>query len=104
MDLLTRRSLLITCLSDLRNSLMGAQSTFDMIKQHGGWQHLVDHKGKPFRSFEAFCEHPNGLGLEVREIEQRLTAVTLGLRQAWQRASEEERRAFFSWVKEQGYE
>jgi hypothetical protein len=40
-------------------------------------QHLRDLKGRPFRSFEEFCASPNGLGLERKEVERRLTAPEL---------------------------
>ena len=75
--IITRRSLLVACLSDIKNNRTTGQTVFAEIQQHGGWQHLRDLKGRPFRSFEEFCASPNGLGLERKEIERRLTAQEL---------------------------
>jgi hypothetical protein len=75
--IITRRSLLVACLSDIKNNRTTGRAVYDEIEQHGGWQHLRDLKGKPFRSFDQFCKNPNGLGLERDEIERRLTAQEL---------------------------
>jgi hypothetical protein len=75
--IITQRSLLIACLSDIKNNRTTGQTVFAEIKQFGGWQHLVDLKGKPFRSFDQFCQSPNGLGLEPSEINRRLNAQEL---------------------------
>jgi hypothetical protein len=75
--IITRRSLLIACLSDIKNNRSTGKDVFEEIKQFGGWQHLVDLKGQPFRSFEHFCENPNGIGLAKPEIERRLSAQEL---------------------------
>lgn len=72
--IITRRSLLLACLSDIKNNRMVGQKVYGDIKSVGGWRHLQDLNGKPFRSFKQFCESPNGLGLKVAEIERRLTA------------------------------
>jgi hypothetical protein len=75
--IITSRSLLVSCLSDIRNNRTTGETVFAEIKQYGGWQHLQDLNGKPFRSFEEFCRSPNGLSLERTEIERRLTAQQL---------------------------
>jgi len=75
--IITRRSLLVACLSDIKNNRTAGQSVYDEIKRIGGWQHLEDLTGRPFRSFEEFCASPNGLGIERPEIERRLTAPEL---------------------------
>lgn len=75
--IITRRSLLIACLSDIKNNRSTGKDVFEDIKQFGGWQHLVDLKGQPFRSFDHFCENPNGIGLAKPEIERRLSAQEL---------------------------
>lgn len=75
--IITRRSLLVACLSDIKNNRTAGQSVYDEIRRVGGWQHLDDLGGRPFRSFEQFCASPNGLGIEKQEIERRLTAQEL---------------------------
>ena len=75
--IITRRSLLVACLSDIKNNRTTGRSVYDEIQQHGGWQHLRDLKGNPFQSFEQFCKSPNGLALGREEIERRLTAQDL---------------------------
>jgi hypothetical protein len=75
--IITRRSLLVACLSDIKNNRTTGRAVFDEIQQHGGWEHLRDLKGKPFRSFAQFCKSPNGLGLDREEVERRLTAQQL---------------------------
>ena len=75
--IITQRSLMLACLSDIRNNRKVGRAVFDDIRQHGGWQYLVDLRKRPFRSFEEFCRSANGLGLESVEIEQRLTAQDL---------------------------
>jgi hypothetical protein len=72
--IITRRSLLVACLSDIKNNRTTGRTVFDEIQRHGGWEHLRDLKGKPFRSFAQFCTSANGLGLDRNEIERRLTA------------------------------
>jgi hypothetical protein len=71
--IITRRSLLVACLSDIKNNRATGQAVYEEIKQTGGWQHLTDLKGRPFRSFVQFCKNPNGLGLDRDEIERRLS-------------------------------
>lgn len=75
--IITQRSLMVACLSDIRNNRMVGRAVFEKIKQHGGWEHLEDLRKRPFHSFEAFCRSANGLGLEPAEIERRLTAQDL---------------------------
>jgi hypothetical protein len=75
--ILTQRSLLVACLSDIKNNRATGQTVYEDIKRTGGWQHLEDLKGNRFRSFRQFCKSPNGLGLEPDEIERRLTAQEL---------------------------
>src|SRR4051812_47904294 len=75
--IITCRSLLVSCLSDIRNNRTTGATVFAEIEQYGGWQHLEGLDGRPFRSFEEFCRSPNGLRLERTEIERRLTAQQL---------------------------
>lgn len=75
--IITQRSLMLACLSDIRNNRMVGRAVFDDIKVHGGWQHLEDLRKRPFRSFDEFCRSANGLGMEPVEIEKRLTAQQL---------------------------
>ena len=72
--IITRRSLLLSCLSDIKNNRATGQAVYEEIKRTGGWEHLTDLKGRPFQSFAHFCRSPNGLGLDRTEIERRLTA------------------------------
>jgi hypothetical protein len=44
---------------------------------HGGWEHLRDLRGQPFRSFEEFCASPNGFGMPRQKIVERLKAQEL---------------------------
>jgi hypothetical protein len=80
--IITRRSLLVACLSDIKNNRSTGQAVFAEIQQRGGWEHLRDLKGRPFRSFTEFCRSPNGLNLEREEIERRLTAPELAQAEA----------------------
>jgi hypothetical protein len=52
-----------------------AQVLFQKIEQSGDWKLLSDMNGRPFRTFDAFCESSNGLDMPRREIERRLTAA-----------------------------
>jgi hypothetical protein len=75
--IITRRSMMVACLSDIRNNLDVGRSVFQQMREYGGWEHLRDLKGRAFRSFEEFCESPNGLGMRRERIEERLTAQEL---------------------------
>jgi hypothetical protein len=70
--IITQRSLMVTCLSDIRNNLHVARLTYADIQKFGGGQHLKDERGRPFKTFERFCESNNGLCLSKEEIEKRL--------------------------------
>lgn len=63
---------MLSCLSDIKNNRETGKSVYAQRQQHGGWQHLSNMRGQPFRSFEEFCANPNGLGLPSSRIKERL--------------------------------
>ncbi len=68
------RSMMLSCLSDIKNNRETGKNIYSQIQKHGGWQHLSSLRGSPFRSFEEFCKSPNGFGMPQERIEARLLA------------------------------
>jgi hypothetical protein len=70
--IVAHRSMMLSCLSDIKNNQETGKTIYSQIEEHGGWRHLANLKGKPFRSFDEFCENPNGLGMPRPQLEERL--------------------------------
>lgn len=75
--IVTKRDQLRRALREERFNKELALALYQKIEQSGDWSLLRDMRGRPFRSFDAFCKNSNGLGLERKVIEGRLTAPEL---------------------------
>jgi hypothetical protein len=75
--IIVRRSMMLNCLLDIHNNRETGAAIFEDVQAHGGWEHLRDLRGNPFRSFEEFCASPNGFGMPRQKIVERLKAQEL---------------------------
>ena len=75
--IVVRRSMMLNCLLDIHNNRETGAAIFEDVQAHGGWEHLRDLRGQPFRSFEEFCASPNGFGMPRQKIVERLKAREL---------------------------
>ena len=75
--IIVRRSMMLNCLLDIHNNRETGAAIFEDVQAHGGWEHLRDLRGQPFRSFEEFCASPNGFGMPRQKIVERLKAQEL---------------------------
>lgn len=67
-----KRAELRSALQDVRLHHDIANGLYQKIRKSDAWRLLEDMKGRPFRSFEAFCRDANGIGMPCEVIEKTL--------------------------------